>query len=103
MLCIQTHEFIYGFFEGFTPYSIQGRLIRYELAFNILRLQILIIAAAEYIFDFDNMAEVLYLLKNIKAVFLLTFRDDEASAYIIFLHADFRYDNVISWFDFQHD
>ena len=93
---MQTHEFIYGFFKGFTPYTIQWRLVRYELALNILRMQILIIAAAEYIFDFDYMTEILCLRKNIKPVFLLTFCDDEASAYIIFLHADFRYDNVIS-------
>ena len=97
---MQTHKFIYRFFEGFTPYAVQWRLIRYELALNILRMQILIIAAAEYIFDFDNMAEVLCLRKYIKVVFLLTFRYDEASAYIIFLHADPRYDNVISRFDF---
>ena len=100
---MQTHEFIYGFFERFTPYTIQWRLIRYKLALNILRMEILIIAATEYIFDLNYMAEVLSLQKNIKAVFLLTFCDDKASAYIIFLHADFRYDNVISWFDFQHD
>ena len=64
---MQTHEFIYGFFKGFTPYTIQWRLVRYELALNILRMQILIIAAAEYIFDFYNMAEVLCLRKNIKS------------------------------------
>ena len=86
---MQTHELIYGFFEGFTPYTIQWRLIRYELALNILSMQILIIAAAENILNLNYITEILSLRKNIKTVFLFTFCDDEASTYIIFIHATF--------------
>ena len=100
---MQTHKLIYGFLEGFTPYTIQRRLIRYKLALNILSMKILIIAAAEDIFDLYDMTEILCFRKNIKIIFLLTFCDDEASAHIILLHADLRYDDIIPRLDFQHD
>lgn len=56
---MQTHKLIYGFLEGFTPNMIQRRLIRYKLALNILSMKILIIAAAEDIFDLYDMTEIL--------------------------------------------
>ena len=67
---MQTHKLIYGFLEGFTPYMIQRRLIRYKLALNILSMKILIIAAAEDIFDLYDMTEILCFRKNIKIIFL---------------------------------
>ena len=70
---MQTHEFIYGFFEGFTPYSIQGRLIRYKLALNILRMEILIIAATEYIFDLNYMPKSSASKRTSKQYFFLHF------------------------------